>query len=72
MTQPFNCLVCGKKVEPNLVHPACRRTCGSQECQAIYKKQLGVKADRRRQRNRIEQLKEKGIDLVTCAAILFG
>lgn len=67
MTKPFNCLVCGGKVEPNLVHPACRRTCGSPECQAIYKKQLAVKADCRRQRNRIEQLKEQGFDLVTCA-----
>ncbi|WP_019505246.1 LAGLIDADG endonuclease [Pleurocapsa sp. PCC 7319] len=67
MVQPFNCLVCSKKVEPNLVHPACRRTCGSPECQAIYKKQLAVKADYCRQRNRIEQLKEQDIDLVTCA-----
>ncbi len=67
MAQSFNCLVCGRKVEPNLVHPACRRTCGSPECQAIYKKQYAVKADRNRQRNRIEQLKKQGVDLVTCA-----
>jgi hypothetical protein len=67
MNKLFNCLICGTRVDPNLVHPACNRTCGSPECQAIYKKQLAVKADRRRQRNRIEQLKQQGIDLVTCA-----
>lgn len=67
MRKPFNCLVCGTKVDPNLVHPACHRTCGSLECQAIYNKLSIAKADRRRQRNRIEQLKQQGFDLVTCA-----
>ena len=67
MRKPFNCLVCGTKVNPDLVHYACHRTCGSSECQAIYKRRSIAKADRRRQRNRIEQLKQQGIDLVTCA-----
>ena len=67
MRKPFNCLVCGTKVNPNLVHYACHRTCGSSECQAIYKRRSIAKADRRRQRNRIEKLKQQGIDLVTCA-----
>lgn len=67
MTQSFNCLVCSKKVEPNSVHHACHRTCGSPECQAIYKKRTIAQADLRRQRRRIEELKQQGIDLVTCA-----
>ena len=67
MRKPFNCLVCGTKVNPDLVHYACHRTCGSPECQAIYQKRSIAKADRRRQRNRIEKLKQQGIGLVTCA-----
>ena len=67
MKQHFNCLVCGTKVNPDLVHPACHRTCGSSECQAIYLKRSIARADLRRQRNRIEKLKQQGIDLVTCA-----
>ncbi len=67
MRKPFNCLVCGTKVNPDLVHYACYRTCGSSECQAIYRKRSIAEANRRRQRNRIEQLKQQGIDLVTCA-----
>ena len=67
MRKLFKCSVCGTKVDPNLVHYACHRTCGSTECQAIYKKRSIAKADRRRQRNRIEQLKQQGFDLVTCA-----
>ena len=67
MRIPFNCVVCGTKVAPDLVHPACYRTCGSPECQTIYKKQQAVKADHHRQRNRIEELKKQGVDLVTCA-----
>ena len=67
MRKPFNCLVCGIKVNPDLVRYACHRTCGSSECQAIYQKRSIAKADRRRQRNRIEKLKQQGFDLVTCA-----
>jgi hypothetical protein len=67
MRKPFKCWVCGTQVDPNLVHYACHRTCGGFECQAIYKKRSIAKADHRRQRYRIEQLKQQGIDLVTCA-----
>lgn len=67
MRKSFKCSVCGTQVDPNLVHYACHRTCGSFECQAIYKKRSIAKADHLRQRNRIEQLKQQGIDLVTCA-----
>ena len=67
MNKPFNCLVCGKKVDPDLVHPSCRRTCGNSECQAIYKKISIAKADRHRQCNRIKKLKQKGVTLITCA-----
>ena len=67
MSKSFDCIVCGTKVNPDLVHHACHRTCGSPECQAVYKKHSIAKADRRRQRKRIEQLKQQGIDLVTCA-----
>jgi LAGLIDADG DNA endonuclease family len=67
MSKPFKCSVCEIEVDPNLVHPACYRTCGSPECQTIYKKRSIAKADRRRQHNRIEQLKQQGFNLVTCA-----
>lgn len=67
MRKAFKCSVCGTKVNPDLVHYACHRTCGSPECQAIHQKRSIAKADLRRQRKRIEQLKQQGIDLVTCA-----
>ena len=67
MKKPFNCLVCGTKVDPDSVHHACYRTCGSSKCQDLYKKRSIAKADRSRQRNRIEKLKQQGFDLVTCA-----
>jgi hypothetical protein len=67
MREPFNCKVCGKIVDPSSAHPACRRTCGNAQCQAVYNRQCSAQADRCRQRNRIEQLQLQGIDLVTCA-----
>lgn len=67
MRKPFNCLVCGKRVDLSSVHQACRRTCGNAQCQAVYNKQCSAQADLRRQRNRIERLKQQGVDLVTCA-----
>lgn len=67
MRQPFHCIVCVKKVEPGLAHPACSRTCGDAKCQAIYYKQCYTQIDRCRQRNRIKQLQLQGVDMVTCA-----
>lgn len=67
MRQPFNCLVCGKRVEPSSVHPAGRRTCGTSICQAAYYKQCSTQTERFRQRNRIKQLQLQGVDMVTCA-----
>ena len=67
MQKAFNCLVCGKTVKPGSAHPACRRTCGNAECQAIYQKQCSALIDQSRQRERIKKLQQQGIDLVTCA-----
>ncbi|MBX9252912.1 DNA endonuclease [Desmonostoc muscorum CCALA 125] len=67
MRQPFHCLVCGKKVELGLAHQACRHTCGSAECQAVYQKRYSAQVDQYRQRNRIKQLQLQGVDMVTCA-----
>lgn len=67
MRKPFNCVVCGKNVDPHCVHQACRHTCGSKECQAAYKKQYFARIDQRRQRDRIQLLQHQGVDLVTCA-----
>ncbi|HEY9692750.1 MAG TPA: hypothetical protein V6D15_11120 [Oculatellaceae cyanobacterium] len=53
-------------VEPLYAHPACTKTCGRSECQAIYYKQTIKKADRLRQINHIEHLKQQGFDMVTC------
>lgn len=67
MQKPFNCVVCGKRVEPGSVHQACRRTCGNAQCKTIYYKQCATQADQHRQRDKIEQLRQQGVDLVTCA-----
>ncbi|MEA5574598.1 LAGLIDADG endonuclease [Calothrix sp. UHCC 0171] len=67
MRQPFHCVVCGKKVELGLAHQACRHTCGSAECQAVYQKRYIAQVDQRRQNNRIKLLQSQGIDMVTCA-----
>jgi LAGLIDADG DNA endonuclease family len=66
MEKPFNCLVCGQFVDPRYTHPACSKTCGSSECQAIYYKQLSKKIDQNRQRKYIEDLKKQGVTMVTC------
>lgn len=60
-------VVCGKKVELGLAHQACRHTCGSAECQAVYQKRYSAQVDQYRQRNRIKQLQSQGVDMVTCA-----
>jgi LAGLIDADG DNA endonuclease family len=67
MRQTFHCVVCGKKVELGLAHQACRHTCGSAECQAVYQKRYIAQVDQRRQNNRIKLLQSQGVDMVTCA-----
>lgn len=67
MEKPFNCLVCDQFVDPLYSHPACSKTCGSSECQAIYSKQLSKKMDQNRQRKYIEGLKKQGVAMVNCA-----
>lgn len=66
MQKSSNCLVCGKPIDPSSSHPACKKTCGSLECQAIYKKKGIQKADQNRQRQKIKQLEGEGVDMVTC------
>lgn len=66
MKKAFNCVACGKKVVVDRANPACRHTCGDAKCQAVYQKQYSAQMDRYRQRDRIEQLQQQGIDLVTC------
>jgi hypothetical protein len=67
MTQAFNCRVCGEFVQPGKTHPCrCKHTCGKPECQKIHIKQEIKKHDEQRQRQRIAQRKQSGIDLVTC------
>jgi hypothetical protein len=61
MQKAFNCLVCGKTVKPGSAHPACRRTCGNAECQAIYQKQCSALIEQSRQRQRIKKLRQQGI-----------
>jgi LAGLIDADG DNA endonuclease family len=67
MMKAFNCAACGRKVEVGSAHPACRHTCGDAKCQSVYQKQYSTQIDRYNQRNRIEQLQQQGIDMVTCA-----
>lgn len=67
MKKPFNCLICGQLVDPRYVHPACKKTCGSSECQKNYSKQVIKNIDQSRQMNHIEELKKQGFDMVTCA-----
>ncbi len=67
MRQPFNCVVCGQRVEPGFAHQACRHTCGNPQCQAVYQKRYSAQVDQHRQNNRITQLQLEGIDMVTCA-----
>jgi len=66
MEKYFNCLVCGKLIDRSSSHPACKKTCGSVECQAVYSRKLIRKFDQNRQRQRIKELEREGVDLVTC------
>jgi len=66
MQKSSNCLVCGKLIDPSSSHPACKKTCGSVECQAVYAKQSARKFDQNRQRRKIKQLEAEGVDMVTC------
>ncbi|MFB6277242.1 MAG: hypothetical protein ABEI32_13980 [Halothece sp.] len=66
MEKSFNCLVCGKLIDRSSFHPACKKTCGSVECQAVYSRESIRKFDQNRQRQRIKELEREGVDLVTC------
>lgn len=66
MQNSLTCLVCGKLIDPSSSHPACKKTCGSIECQAVYSKESIRKFDQNRQRQRIKELEREGVDLVTC------
>lgn len=66
MRQPFTCPFCQILVLPENSHVACRKTCGSPECQAKLYSEHIKQADKRKQKQKIQSLKQQGIDLVTC------
>ncbi|MFP5272728.1 hypothetical protein [Coleofasciculus sp.] len=67
MQTPFNCAVCGQLVAPRLAHPACSKTCGSEQCKATYYRQCIRVFDQHRQQQRIKEFQQRGFDMVTCA-----
>ncbi|QCS48115.1 DNA endonuclease (plasmid) [Picosynechococcus sp. PCC 11901] len=66
MRQSFTCPFCKILVLPENSHVACRKTCGSPECQAKLYSEHIKQVDQRKQRQKIQSLKQQGIDLVTC------
>lgn len=66
MRNPYNCAVCGKIVDPRFLHPAYHKTCGSLECQATHNKRAMKKCDQLRQQKHIQELMERGVEMVTC------
>lgn len=66
MRHPFICTYCQTLVTPKNSHHACYKTCGSPECQAKLYADHRKKSDYLRQRQKIQELKKQGLDLVTC------